>query len=64
MGGDETWEKAEAYMIHYVDMPSLPFRLKVWDFSLTWGETKKIAVVFTKNIFAGFAEIKSNELFM
>lgn len=64
MTGDETWEKAEAYMINYVDMPSLPHRLKVWVFSLDWIESKQLAVVFCKKIFAAFAEIKSNDVFM
>ena len=64
MTGDETWEKAEAYMINYVDMPSLPHRLKVWVFSLDWNESKQLAVVFCKKIFTAFAEIKSNEVFM
>jgi hypothetical protein len=30
---DEAWEKPEAYMLPLIDMPSLPFRLKVWSFS-------------------------------
>lgn len=60
MAGDETWEKPEAYMISFVDMPTLPHRIKVWHFSNEWADQKKMAVVFCRNIFTAFNEIKSN----
>lgn len=54
MADGEMWEKAENYMIAFVDMPSLPYRLKVWSFSLEWDESRELAVVFCKNINVAF----------
>jgi hypothetical protein len=64
LGADEVWEKPEAYMIQLVDMPSLPFRLKVWAFSGTWEDERVLAEVYCKNIFQAYSEIKSNPTFM
>lgn len=61
---DEAWEKPEAYMLPLIDMPSLPFRLKVWSFSTQWSDERVLAEVYCRNILQAYAEIKNNPCFM
>jgi len=39
----EEWEKPEAFMINFANMPSLPHRLKVWSFSSQWSDEATLA---------------------
>lgn len=50
-------------MLPLIDMPSLPFRLKVWAFSSMWEEERVMAENYCVKILGAYAEIKNNLTF-
>lgn len=60
---NEQWEKPETYMLPLVNMPSLPFRLKVWVFTTKWAEDLAYVADYCRVILVAYEEIKNNPCF-